>query len=120
MFRMNSTMLCWLNKTTIILGASFIGGLVTHGYLTKPNNNGRFQIISPQTDNAVSGIMIVFDSATGNSWIKNIRDDLRNKQWTAHPLPSKFESKSKAVLSPEEWLKSQEFYPANLNNQSKE
>ena len=104
MFKMLNSEKHWFNVITIILVVSLISGFAIHGYLTKPNDSGRYQIISPPT-NIISGVIIVFDSATGNSWVKNIRDDLRNEQWTAHPLHSKFESKSKAVLSPEEWLK---------------
>jgi len=86
---------------TMILVVSLISGFAIHGYLTKPNDSGRYQIISPSN----SGVIIISDSATGNSWVKSIRGDFFNKQWTAHPLPNEFESKSKEVLSPEEWLK---------------
>jgi hypothetical protein len=71
MFKMLTNEKHRFNMLTMILVVSLISGFAIHGYLTKPNDSGRYQIISPSN----SGVIIISDSATGNSWVKSIRGD---------------------------------------------
>lgn len=68
------------------MGVSLIGGFAIHGYLTKPNDNGRYQI-ELQNFRAV-----VLDTRTGKVWG---RDRLgRSSEWGAYHLPKESDSKS--------------------------
>ena len=88
---MSSSLQRWLNPSVIIMGVSLIGGFAIHGYLTKPNDNGRYQI---ELNNTYA--VAVLDTRTGKVWGTSSRPMVYAKrgEWFAYPLPKESDSKS--------------------------
>ncbi|MFN6018329.1 MAG: hypothetical protein ACK49N_12210 [Verrucomicrobiota bacterium] len=67
------------------MGVSLFGGFAIHGYLTKPNDNGRYQIEVQNTPPVVA----VLDTRTGKVWgtITTPMAYAERGEWFAYPLP---------------------------------
>ena len=74
------------------MGVSLIGGFAIHGYLTKPNDNGRYQIEIHNTP----PVAAVLDTRTGKVWGTQTVPMARAQkgEWFAYPLPKESNSKS--------------------------
>ena len=74
------------------MGASLFGGFAIHGYLTKPNDNGRYQIEVQNTPPVVA----VLDTRTGKVWGTKTtpRAFAKKGEWFAYPLPKESDLKS--------------------------